>query len=108
MEGFTDETGSYLHNLNLSLNRSQRVMCVLLAGEYSARRPTTLTPMPPDYEHMIKQLFLVGGYSSNSLKSTKEESRRIELRIEFYQVDEEQAPPAMADGAAGSCRIGAS
>src|SRR5690606_618772 len=34
VEGFTDKTGSYLHNLNLSLNRSQRVMCVLLSGEY--------------------------------------------------------------------------
>jgi outer membrane protein OmpA-like peptidoglycan-associated protein len=108
VEGYTDQIGTYLHNLNLSLNRSQRVMCVLLAGEYAGRRPVTLAPMPPDFEQMIKQLFLVGGYSSNSLKSTKEESRRIELRIEFYQVDEERAPSAAADGAAGACRIGAS
>jgi outer membrane protein OmpA-like peptidoglycan-associated protein len=108
VEGYTDEVGTYLHNLNLSLNRSQRVMCVLLAGEYAARKPVMLAPMPPDFEQMIKQLFLVGGYSFNSLKSTKEESRRIELRIEFYQVDEERTPHASVDSPAGSCRIGTS
>ena len=117
VEGFTDKTGSYLLNLNLSLNRSQRVMCVLLGGEYaSPRRIVTGTirqdplpsyePIPPEYESLIKELFLVGGYSSNSLRSTDEESRRIELRIEFYQVDENRAAPSAADAATGRCTIG--
>lgn len=32
VEGFADQRGTYLSNLNLSLQRSQRVMCVLLAA----------------------------------------------------------------------------
>jgi len=38
---------------------------------------------------------LVGGSSSNSLKSSREESRRIELRVEFYDLKEprEKATP---------------
>jgi flagellar motor protein MotB len=117
VEGFTDKTGSYLLNLNLSLNRSQRVMCVLLSGEYtSARRVVAgtirpeilppLEPISPEHEALIKQLFLVGGYSSNSLRATDDESRRIELRIEFYQVDEAKIPAAAVDGLTGRCAIG--
>jgi outer membrane protein OmpA-like peptidoglycan-associated protein len=131
VEGFTDKKGTYLHNLNLSLNRSQRVMCVLLAGEYAAptrvmpvaqtaqdpfaltttgsiRRETTLSlePIPTEDETRIKQLFLVGGYSSNSLKATDEESRRIELRIEFYQVDEDRTAAAPVPNLSGRCGIG--
>lgn len=131
VEGFTDKKGTYLHNLNLSLNRSQRVMCVLLAGEYAdptrvapiAQRaqdpfaPTTtgsirlesrpsLEPIPLEDETSIKQLFLVGGYSSNSLKATDEESRRIELRIEFYQVDEDRTATAPVPNQSGHCGIG--
>ena len=32
VEGFADARGSYLYNLNLSLQRSERVLCVLLAA----------------------------------------------------------------------------
>ncbi|MDQ8698162.1 OmpA family protein [Hyphomicrobium sp. LHD-15] len=131
VEGFTDKKGTYLHNLNLSLNRSQRVMCVLLAGEYAApsrvmptaqtaqdpfapsttgsiRRETSpsLDPLPPDEQTRVEQLFLVGGYSSNSLKATDEESRRIELRIEFYQVDEDKTVTAPVPNLSGRCGIG--
>lgn len=99
-------------------------MCVLLSGEYAspnrapnttsqlaapaARRDTIqpLEPISPADEMLIKQLFLVGGYSSNSLKSTDDESRRIELRIEFYQVDDVRVPPGPADNATGRCAIG--
>jgi outer membrane protein OmpA-like peptidoglycan-associated protein len=127
VEGFTDNTGTYLYNLNLSLNRSQRVMCVLLSGEYATLRtvpkspePALFTgapqrpvevaqrvePLPPEQQLLVKQLFLVGGYSSNSLKATPNESRRIELRIEFYQVDDERVSLAPARGDTGRCSIG--
>lgn len=106
VEGFTDKTGSYLLNLNLSLNRSQRVMCVLLSGEYATRRQVTSSTMSRAHGAMIQQLFLVGGYSSNSLRATDDESRRIELRIEFYQVDEPQSRRPDAEGATGRCSIG--
>lgn len=106
VEGFTDKTGSYLLNLNLSLNRSQRVMCVLLSGEYGGRGSITSSSMSPAHAAMIQQLFLVGGYSSNSLRATDDESRRIELRIEFYQVDELKSRPPDAGGSIGRCSIG--
>jgi hypothetical protein len=127
VEGFTDNTGSYLYNLNLSLDRSQRVMCVLLSGEYGAPKSSapvpstfllpgeaplqpkiiqTVKPLTPEQQTLIKQLFLVGGYSSNSLKSTDDESRRIEFRIEFYQVDDDRALPAPVTSDTGRCVIG--
>jgi len=130
VEGFTDKKGTYLPNLNLSLNRSQRVMCVLLAGEYttptrllsktittqdpfgftttSVRRAQlpSMDPIPAEYQSLITQLFLVGGYSSNSLKATDDESRRIELRIEFYQVDEDRTAATPVTNPSGHCGIG--
>lgn len=128
VEGFTDEKGGYLDNLNLSLDRSQRVMCVLLAGEYAPLRlpPKTpviagaivppqapaLPPLPPisplasDDEKLVRELFLVGGYSSNSQKQSAEESRRIELRIEFFSFDEEPAQAIKPSGDIGKCRLG--
>lgn len=43
VEGFTDARGSYLYNLNLSLQRSERVLCELLAPPLptNGRCPTT-------------------------------------------------------------------
>lgn len=125
VEGFTSMRGSYLHNLNLSLNRSQRVMCVLLNGEYGttlsraipaagfqpaipARREVLQLPEPIGQEEStaIRNLFLIGGYSSNELKPTDEESRRIELRIEFFQLDELKTPAQPVNGDVGKCAIG--
>lgn len=100
-EGYSDQRGDYLLNLNLSLQRSQRVLCVLLAP--AASQQHTLSP---EEREQVRDLFLVGGYSFNSSKASLEESRRIELRMEFYQMNE--ARPALNDiprGNFGSCRI---
>jgi len=124
VEGFTDDRGSYLYNLNLSLQRSQRVLCVLLAREWpiSARpqlrprvnralsdsKPTPfekIEPISEQDEQLIRSLFLVGGYSSNSQKASPEASRRIELRIEFFQIDEARTSPPPAQGPIGKCAI---
>lgn len=124
-EGFTDDTGTYLYNLNLSLQRSQRVLCVLLAHEWpmppqvplrSAVAGTLpapaavalgeLAPISDQDEQLIRSLFLVGGYSSNSQKTSRDASRRIELRIEFFQVDEARTPPPAVQGEIGKCAIG--
>jgi outer membrane protein OmpA-like peptidoglycan-associated protein len=83
VEGFADKRGSYLFNLNLSMQRSQRVLCVLLAKPEAGE-----TALMPKQLEDIRQLFLVGGYSSNSQKDTLEESRRIELRLEFRGIKE--------------------
>lgn len=100
-EGFADQRGDYLLNLNLSLQRSQRVLCVLLSP--SASRQITLSPAE---QEQVRDLFLVGGYSFNSAKASLEESRRIELRMEFFQMDEPR--PTLNEiprGNFGICRI---
>lgn len=75
VEGFASPEGSYLLNLDLSEKRSQRVMCALLDPE-------------PRNSEEIRALFATAGASSTSLKKTREASRRIEMRIEFLDLDE--------------------
>ncbi len=81
VEGFASQEGSYLFNLNLSLQRSQRMLCVLLDGQ------ATDAPSKED-RRTIRKLFLVGGSSFNALKRSAEESRRVELKIEFRELGE--------------------
>lgn len=86
VEGFADARGSYLHNLNLSLQRSERVLCVLLA-------PPPLPDALSEAERLqVRDLFLVSGSSFNALKESPEESRRIELRLEFRELGESRGP----------------
>ncbi len=81
VEGFASAEGSYLFNLNLSLQRSQRVLCVLLDSKAED------APSEEDRK-LIRKLFLVGGSSFNALKVKPEESRRVELRLEFRELGE--------------------
>lgn len=83
VEGFASAEGSYLFNLNLSLQRSQRVLCVLLDSK-AADAPSR------EDRKLIRKLFLVGGSSFNALKVKPEESRRVELRLEFRELDEKK------------------
>ena len=101
VEGFADARGDYLLNLDLSLKRSQRVLCALLAPTGPNERALTAQE-----REQVRDLFLVGGYSFNSAKKSFEESRRIELRLEFLRVGEVR--PAVDDtqrGDFGVCRI---
>lgn len=90
VEGYADQRGTYLHNLDLSMQRSERVLCALLA-----RPEPEENPLSQEDRLLIQQLFLVGGASFNSLKKTLEESRRIELKLEFLEMGETRpvAPP---------------
>lgn len=100
-EGYADQRGDYLLNLNLSLQRSQRVLCALLSPA-----PAQAYMLNPAEKEQVRDLFLVGGYSFNSAKASLEESRRIELRMEFFGVDELR--PVLNDiprGNFGTCRI---
>jgi hypothetical protein len=81
VEGFSSQEGSYLFNLNLSLQRSQRLLCALL----DTRVPDSLSE---DDRRYIRRTFLVGGVSFNASKDRPESSRRIELKMEFRGVDE--------------------
>ena len=81
VDGYASQEGSYLFNLNLSLLRSQRMLCVLL--DSSAKNALT-----EDDRRYIRRKFLVGGASFNAIKNRPEESRRVELRVDFRGFDE--------------------
>ncbi|MBF0143205.1 MAG: OmpA family protein [Magnetococcales bacterium] len=76
VEGFASQSGTYIHNLNLSLQRAERVLCALLD-------PGVGEPLSESDRRDVRNLFLVGGSSFNALKSTDAESQRIELKLEF-------------------------
>ena len=98
VEEYTDKTGSYLSNLNLSLQRSQRVLCTMFATNGRSL-------LSDEQKENVRDLFLVGGYSFNAAKETDEESRRVEMRIEFLGLDEQrpQTPPRAGDF--GACAL---
>ena len=83
VEGFASQGGTYLHNLDLSTQRSERVLCTLLASG----GPPALNEAD---RSLVENLFFAGGYSFNATRGTDEESRRIELKLEFYALKEKQ------------------
>ncbi|MCR2747245.1 flagellar motor protein MotB [Limnobacter parvus] len=85
IEGFTDTDGSYLYNLNLSLKRSEWVMCTLLQNEHASNVNLTA-----EQRRQIKKLFLAGGVAFNNSRESKGASRRVELRLQFYGLDSEE------------------
>jgi flagellar motor protein MotB len=98
VEGYTDKTGSYLSNLNLSLQRSQKVLCTMFA----ASGPNVLSE---SQKEDVRSLFLVGGYSFNASKETDDESRRVEMRIEFLGIDEHRPQAMVQPGNFGDCAL---
>lgn len=101
VEGFTSPTGTYLFNLNLSLQRSQSVLCALFAEP----SPDELRMMPTQLRQ-IRDLFLVGGYSFNSVRATDAESRRVELRLELYGFKEPaRSRSERPDPLTGNCQL---
>jgi outer membrane protein OmpA-like peptidoglycan-associated protein len=82
IEGYTDTDGSYLYNLNLSLKRSEWVMCSLLRNDQSP-----LIDLSPEQRRVVKKLFLAGGVAFNDIRGSKDASRRVELRLQFHGVD---------------------
>ncbi|MGJ8526464.1 hypothetical protein LMG33818_002215 [Halomonadaceae bacterium LMG 33818] len=98
VEGFTDRKGTYLSNLNLSLQRSERVLCTLM----STSGPNLLND---NQKLQVRDLFLVGGYSSNDTKPTAEASRRVEMRLDFLGVGEHRPTPVPTSTLAGECPL---
>ena len=98
VEGYTDKTGSYLSNLNLSLQRSQKVLCTLFATSGQDLLTT-------NQKDQVRALFFVGGYSFNAAKETDEQSRRVEMRLEFLGVDESREEPPKDVNDFGSCAL---
>lgn len=85
VEGYTSKTGSYLLNLDLSLKRAHSVLCALFDNPAPGENA-----LSEEQKLAIRKLFLVGGYSSNSGKGTDEESRRVELKLEFWGLDDKE------------------
>lgn len=102
VEGFTDTDGSYLYNLDLSLKRAQSVVCALLD-------PSAGNTLSPGQQKRVRELFLVGGFSFNSAKASKEESRRVELRLDFQNIEESDLPAEplvdLSASEIGKCQI---
>lgn len=99
IEGYTDKTGSYLTNLNLSLQRSQKVLCSMFATS----GPNLLDD---SQKADVRNLFFVGGYSFNAAKESDEESRRVEMRLEFRGINEEpRSTPTYIDDNFGECAL---
>jgi outer membrane protein OmpA-like peptidoglycan-associated protein len=98
VEGYTDKTGSYLSNLNLSLQRSQRVLCTMFATGGA-------NLLSDQQKEDVRSLFLVGGYSFNAAKDTDEESRRVEMRMEFLGIDERRTSATAQSGNFGECAL---
>jgi len=92
VEGFTDQDGTYLYNLGLSLDRSQSVVCALFAKPATDERPLSNAQLD-----QIQDLFLVGGYSFNSVRQDKAASRRVELKIDFWGLDDKK-PENLSNG----------
>jgi len=86
VEGYTSKDGTYLYNLDLSLKRAHSVVCALL----DEPKQQGATGLSDDQKRQIRNLFMVGGYSSNALKGTDEDSRRVELKLEFWALDEKE------------------
>lgn len=98
VEGYTDKRGTYLSNLNLSLQRSQRVLCSMFAVKGERL-------LSDAEKEQVRNLFLVGGYSFNAAKDRDEESRRVEMRLEFLGVDERRQAVIQQPGNFGECAL---
>lgn len=88
VQGFTSKSGTYLHNLDLSLFRSRNVVCALF--DHPGENEVAISEADLD---KIQKIFLVGGYSNSSIKPDPAESRRVELKIEFWGIDEQKDQP---------------
>ena len=100
VEGYTSDEGTYLLNLQLSLDRSRSVVCALFQGV------ETGDALSPAQLRKVQELFLVGGYSFNSMKLDRENSRRVEFKLDFWGLGENRPPATViANGKGyGTCR----
>ena len=60
-------------------------MCSLL----DSRSPLQVG-LSGEHQQQIRSIFLAGGVSFNNAKDTKEESRRVELRMQFFGLKEKE------------------
>lgn len=79
IEGYASKSGTYLHNLQLSMRRAEEVLCGLFEAPRPQERPLTLQE-----KQAVRDLFLVGGYSFNETGNrSSQAAQRVEFRLEF-------------------------
>ena len=103
VEGYTSKTGDYMTNLRLSLERSKEVVCELAKTELDGTGGLSTSD-----KNLVKNLFFVGGFSFNSQKKSDDDSRRAELKLEFWQLGDdakrqEEQSVDLAEKSFGSC-----
>lgn len=98
--GFTNKNGDYLFNLNLSLQRSHRLVCVLLQEQNSQDKFFDISEL-----NLIKDYFLVSGYAFNESTESEEQDRRIELKMNYIPLDEEKPKNKITLVNFGVCHI---
>jgi outer membrane protein OmpA-like peptidoglycan-associated protein len=99
VEGFADHRGDYLYNLNLSLQRGQRVLCALLEPVQDG------SALSATHAATVKEIFAVGGFSFNEQRESLDASRRIELRVEFGPRASRAVSAHVPDAVTGGCRL---
>lgn len=103
IEGYASKSGTYLHNLQLSMRRAEAVLCSLFDMP-----SVDMQGLKPEQKAMVRDLFLVGGYSFNNGNGrTEEQMRRVEFKLEFLGIGESNSPPpnATQDVDFGICRM---
>jgi outer membrane protein OmpA-like peptidoglycan-associated protein len=100
VEGYADRRGTYLFNLKLSSNRSQRVLCTLL-------KPGGRGALSGYEKRSVRNLFLVGGFSFNGSRRSLAASRRVEVRVDFLPLNGKRAKPPRGSTAFGDCALDA-
>ncbi|MEG3639070.1 OmpA/MotB family protein [Magnetococcus sp. PR-3] len=94
IEGYTDDIGTYLYNVRLSMNRAQTVLCTLMEAEVSKAQ-----------RRELQRMIIIDGAASTSIRSSREESRRVEIRLEFLRHDEAVDDQPLWEMPLGRCPI---
>lgn len=94
IEGYTDASGTYLYNINLSLNRAQAVVCTLVSAD-----------LTPKELNQLRKLLIIDGASITGIKENAVESRRVEVRLEFRGADDHSINRPVWDMPIGNCAI---
>ncbi|MEO5330475.1 MAG: OmpA family protein [Magnetococcus sp. YQC-5] len=94
IEGYTDAVGTYLYNVDLSLKRAESVLCALLSAD-----------LPPEKLRRLQELLIIDGASVTAIKASPEESRRVEVRLEFRRVGDAKRSNKPPDLPLGRCAI---
>ena len=96
IEGYASKSGTYLLNLQLSMRRAEEVLCSLFDRPRQNERALTLGE-----KQVVRDLFLVGGYSFNEAGNrSNEAAQRVEFRLDFLGFrDGNLSTPATSDSA---------